>query len=71
MAHASLGAAFVPNPLGEITHLVPSHSGTAVTDAALEPGTNRVVLTESTTGSVLAATPLATGHALFSRADVR
>ena len=68
VAHASLGAAFVLNPLGEITHMVRGNGGPAVTNAAFEPATNRIVLTESSTGSVLTATLPAAGLHLHSHA---
>ena len=69
VAHASLGGAFVLNPLGEVTHFVRGGIGPAVTNAAFEPGARRLVLTESTSGSVLTATLPAGGATLFSHAD--
>lgn len=70
VAHASLGGAFVLNPLGEISHFVRGGVGPAVTNVAFEPQTHRLVLTESTTGSVLAATLPGSGHRLYSHAAV-
>ena len=55
VCHASLGGAFVLNARGEATHFVKSTAGSTVTNAAYRPGTNRLVLTESETGSVLEA----------------
>lgn len=55
VAHASLGAAFVLNAAGEVTHLVRSPSGKTVTNLALRPGTSTLVMTESSTGAILAA----------------
>ena len=55
VCHASLGGAFVLNPRGEVTHFVKSPAGSTVTNAAYRPGTNRLVLTESETGSILEA----------------
>jgi gluconolactonase len=56
VAHASLGAAFVLNTMGEVTHVIKSPTaGTAVTNVALRPNSNEVVLTESTTGMVSVA----------------
>jgi gluconolactonase len=56
VAHASLGGAFVLNPLGEVTHFVKSPAGTTVTNVAFFPGTSQLVMTESASGSVLQAT---------------
>ena len=55
VAHASLGGAFVLNPRGEVTHFVRSPAGSTVTNVAFRPDTNRLVLTESETGSILEA----------------
>ena len=61
VCHASLGGAFVLNPRGEVTHFVKSPAGSTVTNAAYRPGTNRLVLTESETGSILEAVMPAAG----------
>ena len=66
VAHASLGAAFVLSARGEVTHLVRSPAGNAVTNAAFRPGTRTVVLTESQTGTVLQAELPAAGAPLFA-----
>jgi gluconolactonase len=55
VCHASLGAAFVMNPRGEVTHFVRSPVGSTVTNVAFRPGTSRIVLTESETGTILEA----------------
>ncbi|MEO5677715.1 MAG: SMP-30/gluconolactonase/LRE family protein, partial [Usitatibacter sp.] len=61
VAHASLGGAFVLNPRGEITHFVKSPVGSTVTNVAFRPGTSKIVMTESETGTVLEAELLPTG----------
>jgi gluconolactonase len=66
VAHASLGGAFVLNARGEVTHFVKSPGGATVTNAAFRPGTSRLVLTESETGTVLEADLPAPGAALYS-----
>ena len=66
VAHASLGCAFVLNADGEVTHIVRSGTGPAVTNVAFVPGSTRLVLIESTTGSVLAAPMPSMGHVLYS-----
>jgi gluconolactonase len=55
VAHASLGGAFLLNARGEVTHYVRSPAGQTVTNVAFRPGTSRLILTESQTGSVLEA----------------
>ena len=55
VAHASLGGAFVLNARGEVTHFVKSPAGSTVTNVAFRPGTSKLVLTESETGTVLEA----------------
>ena len=55
VAHASLGAAFVLNAAGEITHLVRSPGGKTVTNLAFRPGSNTLVMTESSSGAILEA----------------
>ena len=71
VAHASLGGAFVLSPLGEVTHFVRGGAGTAVTNVAFEPGTNHLVMTESSSGSVLTAALPAAGHRLYSHSGAR
>lgn len=66
VAHASLGGAFVLNAAGEVTHFVKSPAGSTVTNVAYRPGTSKLVMTESETGSVLEADLPAAGAALFS-----
>jgi gluconolactonase len=51
---------------GEVTHFVRSPEGSTVTNAAYRPGTSKLVLTESETGTVLEADLPAAGAALFS-----
>ena len=68
VAHASLGGAFVVNALGEVTHFVKSPAGTTVTNVAYRPGTAKLVMTESETGTILEADLPAAGAALFSHA---
>jgi len=68
VAHASLGGAFGVNLKGEVTHFVKSPAGSTVTNVAFRPGTSKLVLTESGTGTVLEADLPAGGQALFSHA---
>ncbi len=55
VAHASLGGAFLCNARGEITHFVKSPAGSTVTNVAYRPGTSKLVMTESETGTILEA----------------
>jgi gluconolactonase len=66
VAHASLGGAFLLNPRGEITHFVKSPAGATITNVAYRPGTSKLVLTESETGSLLEADMPVGGAMLFS-----
>lgn len=66
LAHASLGAAFVINARGDVTHIVRSPAGATVTNVAFRPGTSELVMTESQTGTVLVATLPSSGASLFS-----
>ena len=66
VAHASLGGAFVCNAMGEVTHFVRSPAGSIATNVAYRPGTAKLVMTESETGSILEADLPGTGAALFS-----
>jgi gluconolactonase len=66
VAHASLGGAFVINAHGEVTHFVRSPAGRTVTNVAYRPGTSRIVMTESETGSVLEAELPGTACTLYS-----
>ena len=66
VAHASLGGAFCLNARGEITHFIRSPAGATVTNVAYRPGTSKLVMTESESGSILEADLPATGAALFS-----
>jgi gluconolactonase len=68
VAHASLGGAFVLNARGEMTHFVKSPAGSIVTNLAYRPGTSKLVMTESETGTILEADLPAAGAALFSHA---
>jgi gluconolactonase len=68
VAHASLGGAFVMNARGEVTHFIMSPSGSTVTNVAYRPGTTKLVMTESETGSILEADLPAPGAPLFSHA---
>lgn len=65
VAHASLGGAFVLNARGEVTHYVRSPAGVIVTNVAFEPGTSRLVMTESQSGTILEAELPAPGVSLF------
>jgi gluconolactonase len=58
----------VLNAHGEVTHFVRSPAGSTVTNLAFRPGTRKLVLTESETGSILEAEMPAEGLALFSQA---
>lgn len=66
VAHASLGGAFVLNVRGEVTHFVKSPVGSTVTNVAYRPGTSKLVLTESETGTLLEADLPSAGAPLFS-----
>jgi gluconolactonase len=68
VAHASLGGAFVLNARGEVTHFIRSSAGSTVTNVAYRPGTSKLVLTESETGTLLEADLPAPGAPLFSHA---
>jgi gluconolactonase len=65
VAHASLGGAFVLNARGEVTHFVKSPAGSTVTNVAYRPGTSKLVMTESETGSILEADLPAPGAKLW------
>lgn len=69
VAHASLGGAFVIDSRGEVTHFIRSPQGSTVTNVAYRPGTSKLVMTESETGTVLEADLPAAGAPLFSHAD--
>jgi gluconolactonase len=66
VAHASLGGAFVLDARGEVTHFVKSPTGSTVTNVAYRPGTSRLVMTESETGTILEADLPGPGVMLFS-----
>ena len=68
VAHASLGGAFVLNAAGEVTHFVKSPAGSTVTNVAYRPGTSKLVMTESETGSILEADLPSAGAPLYSHA---
>lgn len=68
VAHASLGGAFLVEPNGDVTHFIRSPMGGTVTNIAFRPGTSRLVMTESRSGTVLEAELPAPGLALFSHA---
>ena len=68
VAHASLAGAFVLNARGEVTHFIRSPGGSTVTNVAYRPGTSKVVMTESETGTILEADLQAQGAPLFSHA---
>jgi gluconolactonase len=68
VAHASLGAAFVVDARGAVTHIVRSPAGTTVTNVAFRPGTAELVMTESQTGAILTARLPSAGASLFSHA---
>jgi gluconolactonase len=68
VAHASLGGAFVLNAKGEITHFIRSPEGSIVTNVAYRPGTSKLVMTESETGTILEADLPAAGAPLYSHA---
>ncbi len=66
VAHASAGGAFVLNAKGEVTHFVKSPAGSTVTNVAYRPGTSKLVMTESETGTILEADLPSPGVALTS-----
>jgi gluconolactonase len=68
VAHASLGGAFVCNARGEVTHFIKSPAGSTVTNVAYRPGTSKLVMTESETGTVLEADLPSPGAPLYSHA---
>ncbi|GAB2585809.1 hypothetical protein GCM10027034_17760 [Ramlibacter solisilvae] len=68
VAHASLGAAFVIDARGEVTHIIRAPIGETVTNVVFKPGTSELVLTESQTGTVLTASLPAVGAMLYSHA---
>jgi gluconolactonase len=55
VAHASLAGAFYLNARGEVTHFIKSPTGSTVTNVAYRPGTSKLVMTESESGSILEA----------------
>ena len=68
VAHASLGGAFVLDACGAVTHFVKSPAGSTVTNVAYRPGTAKLVMTESETGTILEADLPSPGAPLFSHA---
>jgi gluconolactonase len=66
VAHASLGGAFVVEANGDVTYFVRSPMGGTVTNVAFRPGTSRLVMTESGSGTVLEADLPAPGVGLYS-----
>lgn len=66
VAHASLGAAFVLNARGEVTHIVRSPTGQTITNVAFRPGSQELVMTDSEQGVVLFAHLPGRGATLFS-----
>jgi gluconolactonase len=66
VAHASLGGAFLMEPNGDVTHFIRSPMGGTVTNIAFRPGTSRLVMTESRSGTVLEAELPAAGLPLYS-----
>ena len=66
VAHASLGGAFVVDARGDITHFIRSPAGSTVTNVAYRPGTSKLVLTESETGTILEADMPSPGLPLWS-----
>lgn len=67
VAHASAGGAFVLDAKGNVTHFVKSPVGSTVTNLAYRPGTSKLVLTESETGTVLEADLPSPGAALYGQ----
>jgi gluconolactonase len=65
VAHASAGGAFVIDAKGNVTHFVKSPVGSTVTNVAYRPGTAKLVLTESETGTILEADLPSPGAALY------
>ena len=66
VAHASLGGAFVLDARGNVTHFLKSAAGSTVTNVAYRPGTSKLVMTESESGSILEADMPSPGAELFS-----
>ena len=67
VAHASAGGAFVIDAKGNVTHFVKPPVGSTVTNVAYRPGTHKLVLTESETGTILEADLPAAGAALYGQ----
>jgi gluconolactonase len=65
VAHASAGGAFVMNANAEVTHFVKAPAGKTVTNVAYRPGTSKLVMTESETGTILEADLPSPGAALY------
>ena len=61
----ALGGAFVIDAHGWCTHFIRSPMGGTVTNVAFRPGTNRLVMTKSASGTVLEAELPGVGAALF------
>jgi gluconolactonase len=57
VAHASLGCVFVHAPNGECVKIIRSSAGMTCTNLALHPDGKRIVITESSSGSILLAEP--------------
>src|SRR5690606_8402138 len=71
VGHASLKGVFRLNAAGEITHYVRSPIGATVTNIAFRPGTRKLVIVESQTGTLLEADMPADGLALYSHSGER
>jgi len=65
VAHASAGGAFVIDTKGNVTHFVKTPVGSTVTNVAYRPGTSKLVMTESETGTILEADLPSPGAALY------
>jgi len=66
VAHASLGCAFRLNAMGEVTHIIRSPLGKAITNVAFRPGTSTLVITDSDSGTVLSAELPVAGAPIYS-----
>lgn len=66
VAHASLGAALVLSPNGEVSHVARSSAGPTVTNVAFRPATSTLLMVESATGSIFTAALPGVGCELYS-----
>jgi gluconolactonase len=66
VAHASLGCAFRLNAIGEVTHIIRSPLGRAITNVAFRRGTSTLVIADSDSGTALTAGLPVAGAPIYS-----